>query len=71
MPVNPYLTQDLFILATNRMKRSSPLHHQRPSGSGMMYNNDMNDEMMFAAGPSSSGDRNLTPLSRHRADEGL
>lgn len=40
----------------------------------MMYN-DMNDEMMYAAGPSSSGGNiecNLTPLSRHRAaDEGL
>lgn len=53
------------------MKRSSPLmHHQRPSGSGMMYS-DMNDEMMFAGGPSISGERNLTPLGRHRADEGL
>lgn len=50
------------------MKRSSPVMH-RPSGSGMMY--DMNDEMMFAGGPSSSGERNLTPLGRHRADEGL
>lgn len=54
------------------MKRASPVvHHQRPN---MMYN-DMNDDMMFAAGPSSSGggnnERNLTPLSRHRADEGL
>lgn len=58
-------------LATNRTKRSSPvIHHQRPSGSNMMYN-DMNDEMMFSGGPSSSSERNLTPLSRHRADEGL
>lgn len=57
-------------LATNRYKRSSPLIHQRQSVSGMVYN-DMNDDAMFAAGPSSSGERNLTPLSRHRADEGL
>lgn len=57
------------ILATSRIKRASPnIHqHQRPSGSNMY---DMNDEMMYP-GPSSSGDRNHTPHSRHRADEGL
>jgi hypothetical protein len=41
-------------------------------GGGSMYN-DMNEEMMFPAGPSSSSgnnERNLTPLSRHRVDEG-
>lgn len=69
-----YVIEESFkfiVLASNRMKRASPVvHHQRP---GMMYS-DMNDDMMFAAGPSSSGsnnERNLTPLSRHRADEGL
>lgn len=53
------------------MKRSSPvINHQRPSGSGIMYN-DMSEEMMFSGGPSSSGEQNLSSLSRHRADEGL
>lgn len=55
--------------SSNRMKRASPVVLQRQSGP--MYN-DMNEEMMFPVGPSSSGsnDRNLTPLSRHhRVDE--
>ena len=40
--------------------------------SNNMYN-EMNEEMMFPVGPSSTGsnERNLTPLSRHhRVDEG-
>lgn len=59
-------------LASNRMKRASPvILHQRPVV-GMQIYNDMNDDMMYPQGPSSSGsnERNLTPLSRHRIDEG-
>jgi hypothetical protein len=53
------------------MKRASPvILHQRPGGGMPMYN-DMNEDMMYPTGPSSSGsnERNLTPLSR-RNDEG-
>jgi hypothetical protein len=48
------------------MKRSSPVILQHSS----IYN-DINEEIMYT-GPSPSGnnDRNLTPLSRHRPDEG-
>lgn len=60
--------------SSNRMKRSSPvILHQRPQGGGgsMQMYNDMNDDMMYPPGPSSgSTERNLTPLSRHRVDEG-
>lgn len=56
------------------MKRASPvILHQRPGGAMPMYN-DLNDDMMYPQGPSSSGSNernlNLTPLSRHRVDEG-
>lgn len=53
------------------MKRASPVVLQRQAGPNMY--NEMNEEMMFPVGPSSSGsnERNLTPLSRHhRVDEG-
>jgi hypothetical protein len=58
--------------ASNRMKRSSPvILHQRPQGGGMQMYNDMSEDMMYPPGPSSgSNERNLTPLSRHRVDEG-
>lgn len=55
------------------MKRASPvILHQRPNVGIMPMYNDMNDDMMYPQGPSSSGsnERNLTPLSRHRIDEG-
>jgi hypothetical protein len=52
------------------MKRVSPqpsvMHHQRPMYGEM----SMNDEMMYAPGPSSSNER-ITPHERiHRGDEG-
>lgn len=51
------------------MKRASPVISQRQVGPSF---SEMNEDMMFSAGPSSSGsnERNLTPLSRHRVDEG-
>ncbi|KAL7039033.1 hypothetical protein ACKWTF_009773 [Chironomus riparius] len=55
--------------SSNRIKRASPVVLQRQAGP--MYN-EMNEEMMFPVGPSSTGsnERNLTPLSRHhRVDE--
>jgi [histone H3]-lysine79 N-trimethyltransferase len=53
-------------------QRNMPTMHHQQRPSGMMYGGDMSDDhMMYSGGPSGSNERNLTPLSRHRADEGL